>query len=99
MLGLALAVGVRAQWLAALGTEFQVNSYTIYYQQFPAVASEDNGDFVVVWLSSSHQDGSGTGVFGQRFASTGVRSGAEFQVNVYVPGKQEHPAIATDTDG
>jgi hypothetical protein len=85
--------------VSAHGVEFQVNSYTIYYQQIPAAASEDNGDFVVVWVSGSNQDGSGTGVFGQRFSSAGIRRGTEFQVNTYVPGKQEHPAIAADADG
>ena len=99
MLVLGLAAGALAQSVAAVGTEFQVNSYTIYYQLLAAVASEDNGDFVVVWVSSNHQDGSGTGVFGQRFASTGVRRGTEFQVNTYVPGRQEFPDIATDADG
>jgi hypothetical protein len=94
-----LATGARAQWMTSAGTEFQVNSYTTYYQRFPSVASDSDGDFVVVWQSSNHQDGSGTGVFGQRFTSAGVRRGAEFQVNTYVPGKQEHPAVATDADG
>jgi len=53
-----------------LGGEFQVNSYTTYGQYDPAVAAHGSDTFVMVWSSSS-QDGSLTGVFGQRYGSTG----------------------------
>jgi CheY-like chemotaxis protein len=48
------------------GPEFQVNTYTTGIQRYPAVAMADSGDFVVVWHSRD-QDGSGWGIFGQRF--------------------------------
>jgi hypothetical protein len=50
----------------AVGGEFLVNTYTTGYQNYPAVASDAGGNFVMVW-SSSGQDGSGQGVFGQRY--------------------------------
>ncbi len=45
-----------------------------------AVAMAPNGDHVVVW-SSQNQDGSGWGVYGQRFDKAGTALGAEFLVN------------------
>jgi hypothetical protein len=51
---------------AAIGEEFQVNTYTTGDQKIPGVAMDTRGDFVVVWHSP--QDGSSDGVVGQRFA-------------------------------
>jgi hypothetical protein len=51
-----------------LDGEFQVNTYTTGSQFVPAVAVADSGDFVVVW-DSFGQDGSDSGVFGQRFCA------------------------------
>ena len=59
------------------GLQFQVNTYTARGQHRSSVASESNGDFVVVW-QSFHQDGPGTtgfyGVFAKRFTSAGPQS-------------------------
>jgi hypothetical protein len=46
--------------------EFQVNSHTTNGQYDPAIASDPSGNFVVAWHSIA-QDGSGPGVFAQRF--------------------------------
>ena len=83
---------------ARSGLEFSVNTYTTNVQQHPRVAMNGSGDFVVVWDSST-QDGSGTGVFGQRFDVTGAKVGAEFQVNTYTTGAQGEPAVAMDDSG
>jgi hypothetical protein len=48
------------------GSEFRVNTYTTSRQYAPAVAGDRHGNFVVVWQSYT-QDGSGYGVFGQRY--------------------------------
>ena len=45
------------------GTEFQVNTYTQYYQFHPNVASRGPGEFVVVWQGYG-QDYDGFGIFG-----------------------------------
>jgi hypothetical protein len=74
------------------GPEFQVNTYTTLGQRFPRVAADETGRFVVVW-DSAGQDGSGTGVFGQRFLADGARAGPEFQVNAYTTGGQVHPLV------
>jgi hypothetical protein len=56
-----------------LGPEFQVNSFTTSYQFLPDVTADADSNFVVVWASRSYpvQDGSGSGVFAQRFRTTG----------------------------
>jgi hypothetical protein len=84
---------------APSGTEFQVNTYTYYYQLLPAIAARPNGDFVVVWESYDYQDGDSSGVFGQRFASGGARQGGEFQVNTYTAYSQEAPAVSATGSG
>ncbi len=85
----------------ALGGEFQVNTYTANGQLSPAVAVDDDGDFIVVWTSSgsSGTDTSSTSIQGQRFASGGTALGGEFQVNTYTTNSQFIPAVAVDADG
>ena len=83
------------------GLQFQVNTYTSYGQQRSSVASESNGDFVVVWQSFK-QDGptnGAYGVFARRFASDGTALAAEFQVNTHTINDQEYPRVASDSDG
>jgi hypothetical protein len=60
------------------------------------VAADGDGDLVVVWHSS--QDGSATGIFGQRYSSNGMAEGTEFQVNTYTTSFQGFPAVAADSD-
>jgi len=80
------------------GSEFQVNTYTTNVQTFPSVASDANGNFVVVW-ASIFVDGSDYGVRGQRFDAAGAPQGAEFGVNSYVTGRQWINAVAADPNG
>jgi S-layer homology domain len=82
----------------ALGPEFQINSETSGAERFPALASLGNGGFVVVWEAAA-EDGSGYGVFGQRFDSSGAKAGAEFPVNTYTTSDQRLPAVASPGDG
>ena len=83
---------------APTGPEFRVNSYTTNNQYQAAVATDIFGNFLVVW-SSAHQDGSSAGVFGQRYAGSGVPIGPEFRVNTYTFGYQYRPAVASDWSG
>ncbi|HEY7112599.1 MAG TPA: S-layer homology domain-containing protein [Thermoanaerobaculia bacterium] len=80
------------------GGEFQINTYTTGYQYNPAVAVNASGDFVVVWESDG-QDGDKSGIFGQRFDSTGAKAGGEFQVNTYTTSYQYSPGVAMDAAG
>jgi hypothetical protein len=76
-----------------LAAEFQVNTNTTGFRSFPRVAVAPSGAFVVVWESRG-QDGSGLGVFGQRFGFTGGAEGGEFRVNSYTTGYQWRGAVA-----
>jgi hypothetical protein len=83
---------------APVGGEFRVNTYTTSTQAYPAVATDNGGNFVVVW-HSLQQDGSLLGVFGQRYASSGAPLGGEFRVNTYTTSYQQLPDVATDAAG
>ena len=100
-LGLAASPPAGAQAPVPQGGEFQVNSYTTSFQQFPSVAVDANGDFVVVWYSngSSGTDISNYSIQGQRYASNGSTQGAQFQINSYTTDSQSMPAAAADADG
>jgi hypothetical protein len=83
---------------APLAGPIQVNT-TTFGQQFGAsVGMDDSGNFVVAWASQD-QDGSGYGIFAQRFDSGGNRLGGEFQVNTYTDNNQWAPSVAMDSDG
>ncbi len=85
---------------STVGFEFQVNTYTTDNQFRPSVASDSDGDFVVVWTSEG-SSGTDTGfsIQGQRYASNGSTVGGEFQVNTYTSSDQVRPKVAMDADG
>jgi len=80
------------------GTETRVNTNTPNTQLHPAVAMDENGNYVVVWENQG-ADGSGFGIFGQRYDINGVPLGSEFPVNISTDEDQRYPAIAMDSDG
>jgi hypothetical protein len=81
-----------------LETEFQVNTFTADYQNVSSVAMDNEGDFVIAW-TSKNQDGSGYGIYAQRYNLLGVTQETEFRVNTYTTGNQKSPFIAMDNDG
>lgn len=83
---------------APKGSEFQVNTYTTGNQNYPSVSHAYDGSFVVVW-HSNHQDGSGYGIEGQRYDSTGEPTGGEFQINSYTEYFRMHPHLSHSGDG
>jgi hypothetical protein len=78
--------------------EFRVNTYTTLDQYQSAVAMDAAGNFVVVWQSEGG-DGSGYGIFGQRYDSAGAPRGGEFRVNASTTGNQLWPDVASDSAG
>ena len=56
------------------GTEFRVNTYTIGLQSSPSIAMDNNGDFVIAWVSLG-QDGDGFGIFAQRYSLQTITGG------------------------
>ena len=80
----------------ALGTEIPINALTGGEQGAPAVASDDDGGFTVVWQSApTPGDGSGSGIFARRFDPAGGPLGPDFQVNTTTASDQDTPAIAS----
>ncbi len=63
-----------------------------------SVAADAAGNHVVVW-SSLNQDGSGWGVYAQRFNADGVAQGNEFQVNTHTTQDQKEAKVAMREDG
>ena len=79
------------------GAEFQVNTSTAGDQRVPSAAMNASG-FVLVW-QSAEGDGSGSGVFGQRYDGSGDPVGGEFPVNAHTTGDQGAPDVALDPSG
>jgi hypothetical protein len=84
-----------------IGTETRANASAGFVnnaQQEPAVTVLSDASFVVTWRSES-QDGSGSGVYAQRFAADGTALGSEFRVNTYTDSYQLEPSIAALSGG
>src|SRR5207253_2076165 len=81
-----------------VGVEFRVNTYTTLAQDYHPLAVDADGDSVVVWQSNG-QDGSGVGVYAQRYSSGGGPLGGEFRVNTFTTSGQLLPAVAMDAAG
>ena len=93
--------GVRAQRFNAAvprkAGEIQVNVNTLDDQQWQSIAMDNAGNFVITW-TSANQDGSGYGVYAQRFNASGVGQG-EFSVNTATANDQMHSQVAMDAAG
>ncbi|WP_424965863.1 Ig-like domain-containing protein [Dinoroseobacter sp. S375] len=81
-----------------VGGEFRVNTNTDSNQFNSSVTAMADGGFVVTWTSSTG-DGSGQGVFGQRYDANGVRIDGEFQVNQEFSSTQSQSAALGLADG
>jgi len=82
----------------ANGTEFRVNSVTTSSQFYSSVTALNDGGFVVTW-SSIDQDGSGWGIYGQRYEASGGAAGPEFRINTFATGDQVHSSVTALNDG
>jgi hypothetical protein len=83
---------------APLGPEFVVGSSTTGFFGLASVASDQAGNFMVVWMS---EQGAGPerDIFAQRYAASGVPLGPTFRVNTYTTGYQTSSNVATDPSG
>jgi Ca2+-binding RTX toxin-like protein len=95
-------LGVFAQLLddqgAPIGSRFPVNAYTLGNQGAPTAARAEGGRFVIAWQSED-QDGSGYGIYAQRYSAAGTPEGPIFQVNTITAGDQKAPTVAIAPDG
>ncbi len=81
-----------------IGDEFQVNTTASSDVTLPAVAMAPDGRFVVVWQDFG-DDGSGFGIFAQRYAANGSAAGSNFLVNTTTNDSQRRADVAMDHDG
>ena len=81
-----------------VGSEFQVNTNTSNSQEFSTGVGLSDGGFLIAWTSNL-QDGSGYGVFGQRFDQSGSNVGNEFQINTYTTNDQDRISLAQLANG
>ena len=78
---------------APVGGETLVNTTTSGIQGFPSVAALSDGGYEVTWTSLL-QDGSGWGVYGQRFDASGASVGGETLINTTTTSDQMSPSVA-----
>jgi hypothetical protein len=83
---------------SAADAEFKVNIHTLDNQEFPSVANDAQGNFVVVWRSE--HEGS-CGIYGRRFRPDGILVNDEFKISVTsVEGRTHYgPSIAMNDFG
>ncbi|TRT44375.1 MAG: tandem-95 repeat protein, partial [Microcystis aeruginosa Ma_QC_C_20070703_M131] len=86
-----------------LGSEFQIHSSPYYDYSEPKIAALTDGGFVVTYESGDWNgngiDGSGYGVHGQKFDSTGNKIGREFLINTYTTGNQFYQSVTALSNG
>ena len=83
---------------ALQGAEFRANSTTANDQRFSSVDMAANGNFVVTW-TSTNQDGSGLGIYMQRYNANGSTSGGQTLVNTTTAGDQVYSRVAVSPNG
>ena len=103
-----LRPGIFARRLDSLGRplagEFRASPLTAFIEGASHVASDDAGNFVVVWDETDQYytypaDDSGTRIMARRFNASGGALGSSFLVNSYTPGYQSSPKVAFDGAG
>ncbi|WP_287627446.1 MULTISPECIES: Calx-beta domain-containing protein [unclassified Microcystis] len=86
-----------------LGNQFQIHSSPYYDCSGPKIAVLTDGGFVVTYESGDWNgngiDGSGYGVHGQKFDSTGNKIGSEFLINTYTTGNQFYQSVTALGNG
>lgn len=96
------SIGIFAQRFnasgSAVGSRFVVNTTITGLQLMPAIGMNALGEFVVAWTDNS-LDGSGYGVFAQRYTPGAAQVGGEFLVNTTTAGDQQQPSVAVDDTG
>jgi len=80
-----------------IGPEFVVNQQSDDNQRAPDVASDSNGNFIVVWEGPGGGDDE-TDIYGRRFDSNG-QWGDEFRINNTTEDDQISPSVAANANG
>jgi hypothetical protein len=88
---------------APLGSEFQVNASTSFWQYRASIASDPQGEFVVAWTWRDYVGGPGpirwpTRIMARRYNSSGAPQAPEFQVGPFTLRFFPFPASAVRSD-
>ncbi|MEZ6095161.1 MAG: DUF4347 domain-containing protein [Pirellulaceae bacterium] len=82
----------------AQGVNTKANTYTTSTQNHPDVAVNNDGSFVISWMSNG-QDGDLYGMYAQRFTAAGAKVGGEIQISSTWSGNQYYGTIDNDDSG
>ncbi|MBP2233286.1 VCBS repeat-containing protein [Azospirillum agricola] len=82
-----------------VGGETLVNTTTADLQALSQVVSLKDGGWVVTWESRGAQDGSGSGMYQQRYAVNGAPVGGEVRINTTTAGDQTYSVLSALEDG
>jgi hypothetical protein len=82
-----------------LGDQFIVNTTLTDAQQYPQVAMNNKGEFVIVWETEIEAHTNERDIFGQLFDSSGQPIGDEFQVNTFIEGDQRYSDVVLGDNG
>jgi VCBS repeat-containing protein len=98
------SLGVYVRVFEANGTpltteQVQVNTTGTGVQHLGSISALANGGFVVTWTDENGLDGSGSGVFAQRFDADGNKVGGELQANTETDSSQLHSKVEQLGDG
>lgn len=78
--------------------DFTVNSVATGHQEYPAIAMDSSGRFVVAWQDDADDNGYFQ-IRARGFNANGTQRMADFTVNSVAAGQQLWPAIAMDDSG
>lgn len=79
------------------GSEFRINYFLLNNQMLPDVAMNDEGIFVVIWVSED-QDGSPKSIYARIFNPDGMPMTKEIKVNLSKTGIQTNPVVAINSN-
>ena len=69
--GLQFGDGTELTVSTADGAEVQANTHVQGQQRYSSIAGLEDGGYIVTWTDESGQDGSGYGIYGQRYGASG----------------------------
>jgi hypothetical protein len=82
------------------GPEFRLKATGVDWPTHPAVAADDEGNFVLAWVKTTQVgQSSRTDIYAQRFDASGIPAGAEFRVNPDATAGNSSPAVALGDGG
>ncbi|MBJ6127140.1 calcium-binding protein [Microvirga splendida] len=82
----------------AIGGETRVNTTTNSFQNYSSTTALADGGWLVSWVSSA-QDGSGQGIYQQRYNASGEAVDVEVRVNTFTAGHQSQPSVTALSSG